>query len=130
MKPPTIHHVTLTVTDVARSADFYQGLFGSADVASRQGPGWSRLRLLWPSGLMIGLTRFDNAGPERFDAARVGLDHIGFGCHSEQEVRDWAAVMDDKAIPHGPIEDVPHAVVVTGRDPDGIPVEFYWARVT
>lgn len=126
MKPPTIHHVTLTVTDIARSADFYQGLFGPAEVASRQGPGWNRLRMLWPNGLMIGVTRFDGPGSDRFDPARVGLDHIGFGCQTEREVRDWAAVMDDRGIPHGPIEEVPYAVVVTGRDPDNIPVEFYW----
>jgi len=126
---PFVHHVTLTVSDVRRSADFYQSLFGPADVADRQGPGWNRLRLLWPNGLMIGVTRFD-ADADRFDPSRVGLDHVGFGVESADAVYGWVRRMDELGIEHGPVEDVPHAVVVTGRDPDGIPIEFYWPRVT
>jgi hypothetical protein len=38
--------------------------------------------------------------------------------------------MDGLGIPRGPIEDVPYAVAVTGRDPDDLPIEFYWMRIT
>lgn len=128
MKPPFLHHITLTVSDLARSADFYQRLFGPADVVTREGPGWQRRRLLWPGGLMIGVTVFEDGANDPFDPSRIGMDHVGFGVGSEQDVHGWVRTMDDLGIEHGPVEDTPHALVVTGRDPDGIPIEFYWAK--
>lgn len=126
---PVVHHLTYTVTDPLRSARFYQTLFGPGDAADRQGQGWTRIRVRWPVGLMIGFTRHESTpASESFDPARIGMDHAGFGCADEQEVRDWAARFDELGIPHGPIEETPYAVVVTGRDPDDIPIEFYWAR--
>jgi catechol 2,3-dioxygenase-like lactoylglutathione lyase family enzyme len=128
MKPPFLHHITLTVSGLARSAEFYQRLFGPADVAAREGPGWQRRRLLWPGGLMIGVTVFDDGDADGFDPSRIGMDHVGFGVDSAEDVRGWVRRMDDLGIEHGPVEDTPHALVVTGRDPDGIPIEFYWAK--
>ena len=128
---PVVHHVTLTVTDPDRSAAFYQRLLGPAEVAERTGNGWRRLRLLWPNGLMLGVSTFTTTGPQdRFDPSRVGLDHVGFAVEDEAAVRAWAARMDTLGIARGPVEEVPYAVAVTGRDPDGLPIEFYWMRVT
>ncbi len=103
---PFVHHVTLTVAEVQRSAEFYQRLFGPADVAHREGPGWTRQRLLWPNGLMLGVTQFDDED-DGFDPARVGLDHVGFGVGSADAVYGWVERMDDLGIEHGPVEDVP-----------------------
>jgi glyoxylase I family protein len=126
---PSLHHLTYTVADPRRSAAFYQALFGPGDAVERQGEGWTRIRVRWPNGLMLGFTRHETT-PEAntFDPRRLGMDHAGFGCATEQEVRDWAARFDELGVPHGPIEEASYAVVVTGRDPDNIPVEFYWAR--
>ena len=125
MTAPSIHHVTLTVVDAARSAAWYQELFGPAEVVERQGPTWSRLRMQWPSGLVIGVTAHEATTLEAFDEARVGLDHLGLGCADEAEVRSWHARLEDLGFEHGPLEDVPYGWAVTARDPDGIPVEFY-----
>ncbi len=130
MDAPLVHHVTLTVGDLGRSAQFYRRLFGPAREVTREGPGWHRLRLQWPSGLILGLTVFDRTGDDRFDPARPGLDHIGFGCTTREQFDAWVARMDDLGIAHGPVEDTPYALVVTGRDPDGLPVEFFWPKVT
>lgn len=129
MDLPVVHHVTLTVTDAERSAEFYQELFGPAEVVRRSGDGWVRVRLRWPNGLMLGMTTFDST-TGAFDPARVGLDHVGFGVNDEAAVHEWVARMDRLGIPHGPVADVPYALVVTGRDPDGLPIEFYAMRVT
>ena len=126
---PTIHHLTLTVTDPEASAAFYQALLGPADVARRTGADWLRLRLLWPNGLMLGFTRHDGSlGTDAFDHRRVGLDHAGFACADEADVLEWVSIMDDLGVQHGPVEEAAYALVVTGRDPDGIPIEFYWPR--
>jgi catechol 2,3-dioxygenase-like lactoylglutathione lyase family enzyme len=126
---PRLHHATLTVRDPERSADFYQRLFGPAQVVRREGPTWVRLRLLWPNGLMLGFTRHaTTADGDRFDPARPGLDHVGLSCGSADEVHQWAARFDELGRERGPVEETPYAVVVTGRDPDGLPVELYWSR--
>jgi catechol 2,3-dioxygenase-like lactoylglutathione lyase family enzyme len=124
-----IHHLTLTVADAEASAEWYQRLLGPAEVIRREGDGWSRVRMQWPSGVVIGVTRHDGTEPvDRFDHGRIGLDHVGLGCLSEADVRDWADHMDRVGIGHGPVETVPYGWAVTARDPDGIPVEFFCAR--
>jgi len=124
--PYVVHHVTLSVTDVEVSSAWYLALFGAAEVVRREGPGWSRIRMAWPGGLFIGVTRHEStSAAERFDHARVGLDHLGIGCSSESDVRAWAARLDELGFERGPVEDVPYAWTVTARDPDGIPVEFF-----
>jgi catechol 2,3-dioxygenase-like lactoylglutathione lyase family enzyme len=126
MKAPTVHHVTITVTDAEASAAWYQQLLGPASVIRRAGPGWLRVRCQWPSGLVIGATQHDaTARDDRFDHTRVGLDHLGLACVDEAEVRAWEARLDDLGFVHGPVEEAPYGWAVTARDPDGIAVEFF-----
>ena len=129
MPAPTVHHVSLSVTDPARSAEWYQALLGAASIVTREGPGWHRLRLQWPSGLVIGLTRHESTdGGATFDHTRVGLDHLGLACPDEAAVRAWAARLDSLGFTRGPVEDVPYGWAVTARDPDDIAVEFFASR--
>jgi len=75
------------------------------------------------------VTAHDGTPPaDRFDHTRVGMDHVGLGCSGEAQVRAWAEKLDAIAAQRGPVEDVPYGWAVTGRDPDGIPVEFYAPR--
>jgi catechol 2,3-dioxygenase-like lactoylglutathione lyase family enzyme len=127
--PTGVHHVTLTVQDIDRSAEWYQRVLGPADAARRSGDGWERIRLAWPTGLVIGVTKHESAAPhDHFDERRMGLDHIGLTCTSEDEVRDWAARLDDLGVAHGPVEVAPYGWAVTARDPDGIAIEFFCAK--
>lgn len=129
MNVPVVHHLTLTVTDAAASAAWYQRLLGPATVIHRQGPDWTRVRMQWPSGLVIGVTQHEATEPDdAFAHTRVGLDHVGLACDGEAEVRAWAERMDGLGLEHGPVEDVPYGWAVTARDPDGIAVEFFAGR--
>lgn len=126
MSSPHVHHVTLTVSDIERSATWYQDVLGPADAARRSGDGWERIRLAWPHGLVIGVTAHNaTTAADSFDHARIGLDHIGLGCASEDEVRAWATRLDELGIDRGPVESVPYGWAVTARDPDGIAIEFF-----
>lgn len=119
-------HITLTVKDKDVSAEWYQHLLGKATVTPRNGDGWSRWRLQWPSGLVIGLTENGKtADHQRFNEANIGLDHIGIACQSEAEVRAWAIKIDALGYTRGPVEDVSYCWAVTTRDPSGIPLEFF-----
>lgn len=124
-----IHHLTLTVTDVEASAQWYDALLGESTRIERSGDGWQRIRMAWPSGLVIGVTAHDaTAEGDSFAPARVGLDHIGLACSSEREVRAWAQRLDGLGVERGPVEDVPYGWAVTARDPDGIAIEFFCAK--
>jgi len=125
----TVHHVTLTVLDAERSAEWYQRVLGPADAVTRAGDGWHRIRMAWPDGLVIGVTAHEaTAAGDAFDARRVGLDHIGLACSSEDEVRAWADRLDELGVDRGPVETVPYGWAVTARDPDGIAIEFFCAK--
>ena len=125
----SVHHVTLTVLDADRSAEWYQALLGPAEAITRAGDGWHRIRMAWPDGLVIGVTAHEaTAAGDAFDARRVGLDHIGLACASEEEVRAWADRLDALGVDRGPVETVPYGWAVTARDPDGIAIEFFCAK--
>jgi uncharacterized protein (TIGR00725 family) len=129
LRAPPIHHLTLTVIDVERSAAWYQSLLGPAATVRRKGPGWVRVRMQWSSGLVIGVTAHGGTpADDGFAHERIGLDHVGLACRDEAEVRRWAQRLDSIGAPRGPVEDVPYGWAVTGRDPDGIPVEFFTPR--
>lgn len=125
---PLVHHVTLTVADIERSADWYQALLGPATTVERAGSTWRRIRMRWPSGLVIGVTAHDSTRPERFDETRVGIDHLSLGCADEAEVRGWHDRLEELGFEHGQLEDVEYGWAVTARDPDGIAIEFFCAR--
>lgn len=121
-----VHHITLSVTNVQSSAEWYRALLGDATIIEREGPDWKRLRLQWPSGLIVGFTQHEATDASaRFDHTRVGLDHIGLECTSEEAVREWVVHLDALGVEHGPLEDVAYCWAVTARDPDGIAIEFF-----
>jgi catechol 2,3-dioxygenase-like lactoylglutathione lyase family enzyme len=122
----SIHHVTLTVASAQKSAQWYQALLGEAKVVERQMEGWTRVRMAWPSGLIIGVTEYArDTDLVPFTHLNAGLDHFGFRCRSESEVKEWAEKISDLGFSRGPIEEAPYGWAVTARDPDNIPVEFF-----
>jgi glyoxylase I family protein len=126
-----VHHITLSVSDVDASVAWYQALFGAAELVTREGEGWKRTRLSWPNmeNLRIGLMSHDGTNDGRtFNHLQLGLDHIGFTVATTDEIYAWATKLDELGITHGPIEDVQYGLVVTARDPDNIPIEFFYAK--
>lgn len=122
-----VSHVTLTVTDVERSVEWYCRALGATRLRDMTGPGWVRTLVL-ADGVMIGLQQHDATAPgDRFDETRVGLDHLSFACADRAEVEAWAATLDDRGVAHSPVSEPP-SNVLTAADPDGIALEFFAPR--
>ena len=77
---PTIAHVTLTVSDLDRSVEWYERIF-DMKMFLDESPGPFR-RAEWIVGdqILVGLHQFpDPADTLPFNERRVGLDRLAFG---------------------------------------------------
>jgi glyoxylase I family protein len=128
-------HVRLTVTDLARSRAFYDGVFGfpvafevpaDADDATREQLGFLFGGVIYalPTGQLLGLRPVAAAG-DRFDADRVGLDHLSFAVDGEGVLHQAVTVLDELGAPHSGVRDIGRALLLEFRDPDGIALELF-----
>ena len=129
-----VHHISITVTDIGASLDWYQRLLGADRMPvkfphyDREDTGYGELVIEPRSGIIIGLhTNAANDG-QPFDEARTGLDHIGFNVASRADLQAWTDWLDELGIEHSGIrvceEPFPFATVVF-RDPDNVQLELF-----
>jgi glyoxylase I family protein len=102
----SVAYVRLTVTDIDRSRQFHDAVFGGpvamevpddADEATRK-----QLSFLFGGVIYnIGnaLISLRPAASDTFDPDRVGLDHLAFQLGSKAEIEAAAAHLDDLDIP-------------------------------
>ncbi|WP_237572621.1 VOC family protein [Mycolicibacterium lacusdiani] len=128
-------HVRLTVTDIGRSASFYDQVFGwprAIDAsASANDPGvedspkkfYGGVVYQTPQGTLFGLRP---VGSDHFDSTRTGLDHISFAVSSREDLETAARSMSEAGIERGEIIDLADAgiAILSFQDPDGINVEL------
>ncbi len=121
---PTINHVALTVSDLARSVPWYQQLFDAEPVLDEDtGP---FRHVVWSVGsTLVGLHQFPDGRSETFDERRVGLDHLSFACADRSELERWEARLDALHVAHGGIVDAGYGSGLSFRDPDNIALEFF-----
>lgn len=125
-------HVRLTVTDIARSRAFYEGLFGlsvlyelpvDADKATQEQFGFLFGGVIYQFGqTLLGLRP---VAADRFDENRVGLDHLSFAVADRAALDEAAALLDEQGVLHGPVKDVGAAYLLEFRDPDNIALELF-----
>ena len=120
-----VHHLTLTVSDVARSREFYSGLLGF-DLAGEFG---ERVVLI-KGNTLLALGPAPDPGRAKagdsFDENRVGLDHFSFGVSDKAELDRAVGILDANGVSHGEIVNLaPFGIdVLMFRDPDNIQVEL------
>jgi glyoxylase I family protein len=127
----SIAHVRLTVTDIERSRQFYESVFGwpvlievpeNANEATRRQLDFLYGGVIYDlGGNLIGLRP---VAADRFDEDRVGLDHIAFRMGSRAELDSAAAHLDELSVQHEPVKDIGPSYILEFRDPDNIALEL------
>jgi len=121
-----VHHLRLTVADVARSRAFYEEVLGFRHVVDLPAGVFLSNGAL---GLGIGPSPAPGRAPadDRFDEARVGLDHLSFQVASRAELERAARLLDARGVPRGEVTDLGDAFglfILAFRDPDNIQLEL------
>ena len=119
-----VHHLRLTVTDVARAREFYTSLLGFQVALELP-----TTVLLSNGTVLMGLgTAPERPRPDdRFDENRVGLDHLSFSVASRDELDRAERLLNERGVPNGGVKDLGAdfgLYILAFRDPDNIQLEL------
>jgi glyoxylase I family protein len=127
----SVAHIRLTVTDIARSREFYESVFDwpinlempeDADDATRDKLAFLFGGVIYNVGdCRVGLRP---GSTDRFEEDRTGLDHMAFRLGSKAELDDAAKHLDGLGIAHEPVKDIGVMYILEFRDPDNIALEL------
>jgi glyoxylase I family protein len=127
----SIAHVRLTVTDIERSRQFYDSVFGwrvllespeKADEATREALSFLFGGVIYDlGGTLIGLRP---VATDRFHEDRCGLDHLAFRVANKDELDAAAGYLDELGVQHEPVKDIGPSYILEFRDPDNIALEL------
>ncbi len=125
-------HARLTVTDIARSREFYDHVFGlpvaaevpaDADEATRREMSWLFGGVVYQLGdSLFGLRP---VASDTFDENRVGLDHLSFQVAARSDLDAAVTVLDERGIAHEGVKDIGMGYILEFRDPDNIALELF-----
>lgn len=120
-----VHHVTLTVSDLGRSQQFYSGLLGFNPVADL-----GQRVLLHNGSVILALSLPPDPAQaipaDQFNENRIGLDHLSLAVGNMADLQAAARVLKAEGVSHGDIKPLePFGIAVLAfRDPDNIQVEL------
>jgi glyoxylase I family protein len=122
--------ITLTVTDLPRSATWYHQLLNAEEHCNADPDAKLRqVTLIEPtSGLELCPVSYASRPAKRFSEFRTGLDHLEFLVDAREDLDRWVAHLDQLNIPHSGIKEPDYTAnrMITFRDPDNIQLEFFW----
>ena len=130
---PTIagySHLSLTVTNLGKSTEWYRELLGFTLDAEVDGEGFRRHRLRHPdAGITLTLTEHDDGGRDRFDERRIGMDHVSFAVPTIDDLLGFKERFEELGVPHSEVKATAGGAggIVTFRDPDHIQLEIFAA---
>jgi catechol 2,3-dioxygenase-like lactoylglutathione lyase family enzyme len=120
-----VNHITLTVTDLKRSREFYSDVLGF-NFLMEYGPKY----LLSNGTVILALNLSPDPAraitDDQFDENRVGLDHVSFNVASHEVLEQAVRLLDERGVTRGEIKDLSDLgmYVLAFRDPDNIQLEL------
>jgi len=131
-----LHHVRLTVRDLARSRAFYEEVLGFEVAAVSPGDPDDPVVRADPAQLYGGVVYQTNgilfglrpvaAADDTFDSERTGLDHLSFSVSSRDALLAAASTLEERGIIHGEVMDLAGfgIAILSFSDPDGVHLEL------
>ncbi len=109
------------MTDLDRSERFYTEVLGLLRLADF---GTARILVHRPTSFLLALAHHDAAHGDRFTELNTGLDHLGFGVSSREELVAWERRLEVLGVEYTPIRDMEFGAHLNFRDPDHIALEL------
>jgi len=112
-----VNHISLNVTDVRRSAQWYADAFNLMRASEEVADDGSGHVLLASStgGWLLSLTT----------AASSGVEHVAITCRDRATLVAWRELLTDRAAAPGTITDASYGSGFVVRDPDGLELELF-----
>lgn len=126
-----IAHLDLSVTDAEASAAWYCRVLGLTRLKRADLDNRIMIVMQHPAtGLVIGVNQHVATAADRFDEQVPGLDHVGFGVTSREDLVELEKHLAAEGVEHSPVTDSPSGsgAALVFRDPDHIQLEFWWSR--
>jgi len=123
-------HLSLSVTDLDRSTDWYCDLLGFTLDTRVEGDGFLRHRLHHPgAGITVSLTAHERGEATPFDERRTGMDHVSFAVPSIEELHRMKERFVEEGVDHSEVKPTASGAggMITFRDPDNIQLELFAA---
>ena len=126
----TVHHLSLSVSDLARSTAWYRDVLGFSVEAEFEGAGFRRTRLRHPTGsITLTLTCHERRSGDAFSELRTGLDHVAFAVGEAHEIDAWKQRFEELGVQHAEVGVRPRGGrAIALRDPDNIQLEVFASR--
>lgn len=122
------HHITLRVTDLARSRDFYSALPGFDLDQDYPDLGKLRYRIGQTQARLVLCAPLPRSAEDSFDEHRIGLDHLAIGVTGGRAALDelGSRLRAIGAVSSGVrLDRAGELAMITFRDPDNIQWEFF-----
>ncbi|WP_214108268.1 VOC family protein [Acrocarpospora catenulata] len=117
------HHIKLPVSDVRKSADWYERVLGLDVAIEFVEQGELRGVAMRDAGQSLMIALREEPGRA---TALGGFDPLALGVPTLAALRAWAARLDDLGVPHSGIAEGSIGWLVGGvTDPDGIEIRLY-----
>ncbi|MBV9042872.1 MAG: VOC family protein [Acidimicrobiia bacterium] len=123
----SIHHISLTVTDVDRSVAWYKEVLGLAKLMREDHPDGDGYAIVLGKpdfSMCVGLHAHSANGSEPCNETRTGLDHVSFAVSERADLDAWAGHFKKLDVAQSPINDQEGYAVLVFRDPDNIQLEL------
>ena len=119
-----IHHITVRVRDMNRSASFFHETFGfdvDNSMADRRRFQVGKTRVVLKEALP------GTPADDRFSEFRIGLDHISLSVRTKDDLTRCVNALRAAGVKTQGVQNIPElgAVLVAFRDPDNIQWEFF-----
>ena len=122
-----LHHVSISVAELDRSASWYERVFDLDVVMDESGDGRrGRVYRMRKTTVMLGLVEHESNDGSTFAPDRTGLDHAAFAVGARADVDAWASRLDDRGVDHSGAIDIPVGAILNFADPDGVQLSVFW----